>query len=66
VHQAAQAEPGLRALLKLAMIRRDRALQNWTRAQGPDLVKFQSEYNTVQDVIDIITKAPREFQKPGA
>jgi hypothetical protein len=48
------------------MIRRDRALQNWTRAQGPDLVKFQSEYNTVQDVIDIITKAPREFQKPGA
>jgi hypothetical protein len=48
------------------MVYRDRALQGWRSAQGPDLVKYQSEYNTMQRVIDFINEAPREFKKPGA
>jgi hypothetical protein len=64
VHQA-RAETGLNSLLRLAYIRRDRALGSWRTASGTDLVKFQTEYNAMQTVVELIEKAPREFQLPG-
>jgi hypothetical protein len=62
VHQA-QQEPGLRALHELAALERDKALVSWRRASGDDLVKYQTQYNAMQTVIEFITTAPREFQK---
>lgn len=63
----AQHEAGLQALLELAQIERDKALQLWRSAVGSDLVKYQSEYNTTQGIMDYILKAPREFASiPGA
>lgn len=64
VHQA-QHEAGLRALLELAQIEREKALQMWRGAIGSDLVKYQSAYNTMQGVMDFIMKAPREFERPA-
>lgn len=57
----AQHEPGLQALLQLAEINRDTALAGWRRARGDDMVRFQTEYNAYQGVIDTITKRPYEF-----
>ena len=57
----AQHEPGLQALLQLAAINRDTALAAWRRARGDDMVRFQTEYNAYQGVIDMITKRPFEF-----
>lgn len=64
VHQA-RAEQGLDALLRLAYIRRDRALESWRQATGTDLVKFQTEYNAMHAIVELIEKAPREFRVPG-
>lgn len=58
----ARHEPGLQALLQLAEIDRDKALIQWRRATGADLVKYQSEYNCMQGIMDYILKAPREFE----
>lgn len=57
----ARHEAGLNALLHLAEIDRDKALVQWRRATGDDLVKYQSEYNCMQGIMDYILKAPREF-----
>lgn len=57
----ASHEAGLRALLELARIDRDKALTKWRVATGTDLVKYQTEYNAAQGTIDYITKPPREF-----
>jgi len=57
----ARHEAGLNALLELAKFDRDRALVQWQRAVGADLVKYQSEYNSMQRIMDYILKAPREF-----
>lgn len=62
MHQA-RGEAGLNALLRLAEIRRDKALSSWCSASGTDLVKYQSEYNTMQAVMDFINKPPREFKR---
>jgi hypothetical protein len=61
----ARHEPGLNALLRLAELRRARALESWRNASGTDLVKYQTEYNSMQAVLDMIQKAPREFKIPG-
>lgn len=58
-------EAGLTALLALAKIEQEKALAQWTRASGTDLVKYQSEYNAMQRMIDFMTKAPREFKQPN-
>ena len=58
-------EAGLTSLLALARIEQERALAQWVRASGTDLVKYQSEYNAMQRMIDFITKAPREFKQPN-
>ena len=63
VHRA-RGEAGLNALLRLAELHRDKALASWRSAFGDDLVKYQSEYNTMQAVMDFINKPPREFKKP--
>lgn len=65
VHQS-QGEPGLRALVELAQVERDKALEAWRRATGPDLVKFQSSYNAMQTLIDFVIVAPMDFAKRGA
>jgi hypothetical protein len=62
VHQAS-FEPGLMAMLALARVEQAKALAQWRRATGSDLVKYQAEYNTMQGVVDFIIKAPREFTK---
>jgi len=49
--------------LALVHIDREKALARWRAASGTDLVKYQTEYNTAQGIIDYITKAPREFAK---
>jgi hypothetical protein len=64
VHQARE-EQGLSSLVRLAYIRRDRALESWRQASGTDLVKYQTEYNAMQAIVELIEKAPREFQLPG-
>ena len=58
----AQHESGLQALLQLAAINRDMALNAWRQAQGADLTRFQAAYNTYQTVIDLVTKQPVEFE----
>jgi hypothetical protein len=66
VHQN-KHEAGLRALFDLAQIKREKALQQWRGASGTDLVKYQSEYNSMQGIMDFILKAPQEFTaRPSA
>jgi hypothetical protein len=62
VYQAG-AESGLRALRELAEIEREKALVAWRRAGGDDLVKFQTQYNAMQTIVEFVTKMPQEFQK---
>lgn len=58
-------EVGLRTLVQLAQIERDRALKEWRGAVGEGLVKGQSRYNAMQTIIDFVNEAPREFAKPA-
>lgn len=55
-------EAGLRALVELALIEREKALREWRAARGDDLVKYQTQYNAMQAVIDFVQKPPREFE----
>jgi len=62
---ATALEPGMRALVELAQIERDKALEAWRRATGEDLVKWQSRYNGMQQIIDFVNEKPREFEQRG-
>lgn len=70
LHQARQLvhrgrdEPGVQALLQLAKAEQEQALKAWTSAEGPALTAFQAKYNSMQVIIDFITKAPVEFKSP--
>jgi hypothetical protein len=55
--------PGVRALASLAAIERDKALASWRRASGDDMVRFQSRFNSMQDIIDMINKRPEKFDR---
>ena len=55
-------EPGLQALLQLAEAEQRTALASWTHAEGPALVACQSKYNSMQTIIDFITKSPLQFK----
>lgn len=57
-----QSDPGVRALVELATIERDKALADWRRSTGNDLVRFQSQYNAMQQLIDFTQKVPVEFK----
>lgn len=66
VFQAGQHEPGLRALLKLAEIKRDQALSSWRRAATPEeLVRQQTQYNAMQTMMDFILQEPTKFNDMG-
>lgn len=61
----AGSEVGIRALVELAGIERDRALKEWRAAATTEgLVKGQSRYNSMQTLIDFVKEAPREFEAP--
>ena len=63
VVSSSRHEVGIRALLDLAAIERERALREWRRATGDDMVKCQSRYNAMQEIIDFVEQKPREFSK---
>ena len=50
-----RSEPALRALVELQEVRKESALRNWRNARTlEDHVRFQTEYNTAQSVIDAV------------
>lgn len=51
-------ERGLEALVDLLALKRDEALRLWRSAKGEDLVRYQSEYNQAQNIIEAVTKPP--------
>jgi hypothetical protein len=50
------------ALLQLARAEQATALTAWTHAEGPALTAYQSKYNSMQTIIDFITKEPVQFK----
>jgi len=62
LHRESQS-PGVRALVALAVVERDMALATWRRARGEEeMARHQSRFNSMQDIIDLITKRPEQFQ----
>ncbi len=50
-----RSEPALRALVELQEVKKEAALRNWRSARTlEEHVRFQTEYNTAQSVIDSI------------